>query len=179
MKQYYRIENDKKVFYYGQSIILGEWRISNPTEEQLLEAGWIIYEAPEPEEPSQEELLENSKQSKLEELQEYDSSPSVNGIIVNDLELWIPAEQRAILKTSIDAYKALSYSNVTKVWEGIEYTASPDQWLTMINMVEVYASECFNTTARHKAAIEALTTVEEVENYDFTLNYPDKLNFNL
>lgn len=179
MKQYYKIENGKTIFYQGQSIILGEWRISNPTEEQLLEAGWMIYETQEPEEPSQEELLQDAKQAKLLELQEYDSSSSVNSIIVNDLELWIPAEQRAILKTSVDAYKSLNYDSVTKVWEGLEYTASPDQWLTMINMVEVYASECFNTTARHKAAIEALTTVEEVENYDFTINYPNKLNFNL
>lgn len=179
MKQYYKIENDHKIFYIGQSIILGEWRISNPTEEQLLEAGWMIYEAPEPEEPTQDSLLQEAKQNKIQQLFNYDSSSSVNGIIVNNLELWIPAEQRAILKTSIDAYKALNYSSVTKVWEGLEYTATPDQWLTMINMVEVYASECFNTTARHRAAIEALTTVEEVENYDFTLNYPDKLTFTL
>ena len=43
--------------------------------------------------------------------------------------------------------------------------------------LELYALECYNVTAAHKADIEALTTVEEVVAYDYESDYPEKLNF--
>lgn len=46
----------------------------------------------------------------------------------------------------------------------------------MLNALEVYAAEALNTTESHKANVEALTTIQEVKNYDFTTNYPEKLN---
>ena len=111
------------------------------------------------------------------ELARYDASSNVNAFSVGGVWMWIPADKRAILRTSIDAYKALGQESVTKVWEGKEYTFPTDTWLLMINSVEVYASECFNTTERHRAAINAMTTVADVEAYDFTTGYPEKLQF--
>lgn len=91
--------------------------------------------------------------------------------------MWVPADKRAVLRTSIEAYKALGAENITKVWDGQEYTFSVTDWDTMLNQVEVYASECFNQTQRHLAAINALDTVEAVNEYDFTQGYPEKLVF--
>jgi hypothetical protein len=82
-----------------------------------------------------------------------------------------------VLRTSIEAYKALGAESITKVWDGQEYTFPITAWDTMLNQVEVYASECFNQTQRHKAAIEVLGTVEDVEGYDFTEGYPERLRF--
>ena len=113
------------------------------------------------------------------EIESYDNSDSVNGIIVNGVQLWISADKRAILKASVDAYKTLGIDPITKVWEGVEYTATADEWLRMIATVEVYASECYNTTARHRAAVEALTSVEAVEEYDYTAGYPQMPEFNV
>lgn len=174
-KVFYKEIEGQIVFYKGESIILGEWQIINPTEEQLLEAGWLIW-IPE-EHPLPPRTLAQAKNEMIARIEEYDDSPSVNGIIVNDVELWIPAEQRAILKTSVDAYKTLGIENITKVWEGVEYTATADQWLYMIATVEVYASECFNVTARHKAAVMVLDNIEDVDGYAYTEDYPEKPNF--
>jgi hypothetical protein len=91
--------------------------------------------------------------------------------------MWVPADKRAVLRTSIEAYKALGAENITKVWDGQEYTFSVTDWDTMLNQVEVYASECFNQTQRHAAAINSLSTIEDVEAYDFRQNYPEKLVF--
>ena len=103
----------------------------------------------------------------------------MNGIIVNGVQLWIPADKRAILKASVDAYKTLGIDPITKVWEGVEYTATADDWLRMIATVEVYASECYNVTARHKAAVDAMTTVEDVNAFDVTVGYPAMPEFNV
>lgn len=178
MKQYYKIIDGVTVFYKDPLIING-MQIYNPSEELILAAGWIEYIEPPTPAPTPQQLLEEARQNKLMEIESYDESPVINGIIVNGVELWIPADKRAILKTSVDAYKALGIESITKVWEGTEYTATADQWLFMIAKVEVYASECYNTTARHKAAVQALDNIEDVEEYDYTLNYPSKPEFNI
>jgi hypothetical protein len=53
-KRYYKIIEGRTVFYNGEIIVIGEMQIINPTEEQLLEAGWMVWEDPE---PTPEELL--------------------------------------------------------------------------------------------------------------------------
>ena len=124
-----------------------------------------------------EELLVRAKKAKLDKISAYDTSSEINSITVGGSQVWVPAAQRAILKTSIEAYKATGATSVAKVWKGIEYTLPVDTWLYMINTVEVYASECFNVTARHKAAVEALTTIADVEAYNYQTGYPQKLIF--
>lgn len=176
-KVFYKEIDGQIVFYKGEPIILGEWRIINPTDEQLMQAGWLVW-IPE-EHPEPPRTLAQAKDEMIARIEEYDESTAVNGIIVNGVELWIPAEQRAILKTSVDAYKTLGIENITKVWEGVEYTATADEWLYMIATVEVYASECFNVTARHKAAVMALDNIEDVDNFDYELDYPDKPRFTI
>lgn len=178
-EKYYKLIDGKTVFYNGEIIIVGDKQIINPTEEQLLEAGWMIYVQPPTPEPTPDQRLREAKDIKLSEIESYDESPDVNGIIVNGSQVWIPSDKRAILKTSVDAYKALGIETITKVWEGTEYTATADQWLYMIAKVEVYASECYNTTARHKAVVEALDNVEDVEAFDVTSGYPQMLEFHI
>ena len=50
-------------------------------------------------------------------------------------------------------------------------------WKQMLVALEVYAGDAINVTEAHKAAIEALATIEDVEAYDFSANYPTKLSF--
>ena len=178
MKQYYKLI-DGKVVLYKDPLIVDGMQIYNPSEELLLAAGWMEYTPPPTPESTPAQRLREAKDIKLSEIISYDESPDVNGIIVNGNQVWIPADKRVILKTSVDSYKALGIESITKVWEGVEYTATADEWLFMIAKVEVYASECYNTTARHKAAVEALDNIDEVEEYDYTLNYPDMLEFNI
>ena len=176
MKRYY---NPTTLEWYTEGTSLTH-KIGNgvfsgiPSEERLTEWGFEEWIEPE---PTPEQLLARAKSAKIANLQAYDSSDAVNSFSVDNKDMWVPADKRAVLRTSIEAYKALGAESITKVWEGKDYTFSTSDWDTMLNQVEVYASECFNQTQRHAAAINALTTVEDVESYDFTTGYPEKLEF--
>lgn len=145
-----------------------------PSEQQLEQWGFEEWIKPT---PTPEELLARAKSAKIAELEAYDASEAVNSFSVNGVSMWVPADKRAVLRTSIEAYKALGAENITKVWDGQEYTFPVTAWDTMLNQVEVYASECFNQTQRHAAAINALNTLEEITDYDYTVDYPEKLEF--
>ena len=43
--------------------------------------------------------------------------------------------------------------------------------------MEIRGSACYDNTASHKVNVSALTTVEEVMNYDYKTGYPNKLEF--
>ena len=173
MKKYYN-ENTKEWYTEGDSMTrkIDDGVFSGiQSEEQLEEWGFVEVIIPA---PTPEELLEKAKMEKFSALESYDSSDAVNGFVVGGKEMWVPADKRAILRISIEAYKGIGAETITKVWEGQEYTFSTTDWYNMLNQVEVYASECFNQTQRHKDAIIALDSIEAVENYDFTDGYPEK-----
>ena len=56
---------------------------------------------------------------------------------------------------------------------------SPGMAVMLYAQIESYALDCQNVTEAHKAAVLALNTVEEVENYDVTKGYPDMLSFTI
>ena len=51
--------------------------------------------------------------------------------------------------------------------------------IMLLSSLEMYALECFNVTAAHKKAVSELTTIEEVEAYDYKTGYPKQLDINL
>ena len=53
-----------------------------------------------------------------------------------------------------------------------------EKLLEILCALEVYAIDCFNNTTDHLYAVDAMTTVEEIESYDHTAGYPEKLTFN-
>ena len=171
---YVKIIDDKQVFFNGGAIITENGVIVNPTEEQLAENGWQPYVEPE---PTDEEKLEAAKVEKLMQIDNYDASSNVEEFTVNGIPMWLGHELRQQIRTSADAYDAMGYEDMTKVFNGIEFTFPITAWRQMLNALEVYAAEALNTTERHKNAVNALTTIEEVEDYDYTVDYPNKLEF--
>jgi hypothetical protein len=49
----------------------------------------------------------------------------------------------------------------------------------MLADIEVYAIKWFTKTFEHKEAVSALTTCEELANYNYTEGYPEKLHFEI
>ena len=47
----------------------------------------------------------------------------------------------------------------------------------MLYAVENYASQCYDTTASHKAAVDELKTTDEVVAYDYRSGYPENIEF--
>ena len=68
--------------------------------------------------------------------------------------------------------------DTTIFWSnGNEYALPLDEAKSIINSVEVYASECYDNTQRHLKNAKGLTTIEEMESYDYKIGYPEKLKF--
>lgn len=89
------VDNDGN-FWNGKSIVIGEQRIWNPTEEQLLEAGYTEYVKPE---PTAEQLLAQAKSAKLAAIESYDRSNAVNSFTIGGAPMWLTVEEREKIAT--------------------------------------------------------------------------------
>ena len=147
--------------------------VSNPTDEMLREAGY------EPYVPSEKELLAQAKETKTQEIERYDISDKVNGFKLNGNAFWLDKATRVGLMNSTEITKAAG-QETTDLWMGdVKLTIPCDTVIKLLSAIELYALECFNTTARHKAEVAELKTVEEVEKYDIKEGYPKQLAINL
>ena len=145
-----------------------------PTVEQL--TAWGFEEWIEPA-PTPEQLLERAKANKIAELEAYDQSDAVDSFTIDGNTMWLTVEERQQIATQISANEAVGRADMTRWFNGISYTFPLSTWKQMLVALEVYAGDAINVTEAHKAAINALTTVEAVEAYDFTTNYPTKPSF--
>lgn len=170
--KYYKIINNEEVFFTGNVLHTNEGNIINPTEEQMLAAGWMVYVEPK---PTAEELLAQAKLSKIAEIDAQDSSMEV--FTISGQSMWLNHDLRQQLKTSVEAYIATGRSTVTKWFGGQEFTFPCQTWLQMLAVLEVYAAEVLNATEAHKVAVNALESVEAVEQYDITQGYPTPIVF--
>ena len=173
MKRYYN-PTTHEWYYEGHSITRrladGSLFSGIPTEEQLTE--WGFEEVVEPV-PTPEEELQIAKEHKKVEISDYDQSTDVNDFIWNGEHMWINYNLRDNYLTTVQGAKRLGYATVPFL--GMEIPVDTAQM--MIDMVNVYAMRCTAVTDAHKAAVDALETVEAVNNYDYTVGYPEKINF--
>lgn len=175
MKRYYNTTT-KEWYTEGQSLTR---KVDNgvfsgiPSVEQLEQWGFEEWHEPT---PTPEELLARAKASKIAELEAYNKSDAVDSFTINGKVMWLDHDLRQQLRISLDALSQAGRENVTKWFDGIEYTYPIDVWYYMLGSVEVYASDALNVTESHKAAINALESIEDVEAYEFS-GYPPKLSF--
>ena len=121
--------------------------------------------------------LDVIKEEAIEQITEYDQSEDVNSFTLQGKTMWLPKETRVGLVNSITIEKNAG-KETTVLWFGGERDELPvDTALQMLSALELYALECYNVTAAHKAAVNALESVEDVVAYDYTQGYHEKLNF--
>lgn len=153
---------------------------TNPTEEMILADGWVDYTEPEPTpapEKTEEEKLAIAKRDKKRNIGYYDKSSAVNQFYISDTPMWLDKETRTGLKLRFEAEIAMGKTDTTLWADGVQYPLPLSTAVKMLYALEVYASQSYDNTQAHLAAVDAMTTVEEVEAYDHTAGYPDKLKF--
>lgn len=183
MKKRYYNATTHEWYYEGQSLTK---RVDNgvftgiPSEEQLYEWGFVEWVEPA---PTPEQMLERAKQEKIAELQAYDASDAVNGFIIRteggDIIKWLDTEKRNNAFRAIDSAKKLGDESISFAIGDIPVTLAVTTAEIYLARVEKYAVTCTNVTASHKAAINALDSVEAVEAYQFTVGYPERLTFSV
>ena len=181
MKKYYKEEDGKRVWFDGILRMDGV-QVINPTEEMILAEGWIEYIPPTPIEPTAEELLEQAKARKLDELHDYDESSEVNDCIIiyqgQELHYWADKHERDSLKNAVR--DCITMGRTTYRLDlrdlGVSLFIECEKLIMMLSALEVYAIDCYNKTTDHEFAIKALPTIEDVDAYKF-IGYPEKLRF--
>lgn len=121
--------------------------------------------------------VEEAKEMLIAEITAYDKSPSVNSFLLNDKQRWLDIDLRRSLSYSTNILKEDGEKTVD-IWFDTECeTMDIDNALYMLKELEVYAKQTNSVTHQHKAEVMALTSIEEVEAYDITKGYPEKLVF--
>lgn len=123
--------------------------------------------------------LEKAKKEKLEAIFAYDTSSDVNGFMLNGNKVWLDKGTRVGLMNSIQITRDMGQDTTTMWFDGYKLEVRCDMAIMLLSSLEMYALECFNVTAAHKKAVSELTTIEEVEAYDYKTGYPKQLDIKL
>lgn len=123
--------------------------------------------------------LEQAKVEKIAEITAYDTSSSVNGFVLNGLLVWLDKATRVGLMNSTTIAKAEGNETTTLWFGGLKLVVDCDKAIRLLSALEMYALECFNVTASHKAAVNELKSIEEVEVYDYKTGYPKMLEMSV
>ena len=158
--------------YNGRYIEENDRMIITPTPEILLENGYTPVDV----EPSQEELLAAAKVEKIAEIKEYDNSDAVNSFKLNGISVWINREDRIGTRRAIELDIA-SGKTESEIWlNGFKLIVNSELALKLLDAVGHYAYSAYNVTQSHIFAVKNLTSINEVEKYDYTKGYPQKLD---
>lgn len=181
MKRYIKEIDGKNVIKTLNRIVVYKdgKQFINPSEEMVLADGWAEYTTPVQPEPSEEQLVERVKQSKLNELHEYDESNNVNDCIIVyqgvEYHYWKDKHERDALKSAVRDFITMGRTEYRLDLReaGISIIIPCESLLHMMAVLEVYASDCYNRTTDHEFMIKSLTTKEEIDAYEFIGNcYP-------
>jgi hypothetical protein len=176
LKIYQKEIDGKLVRKPGHQIVIVKdgLKTINPTEEMILSDGWVEYVKPE---PTQEELLIRARNNKKHDIEQYDSSSMVNEFTIQGMPVWLDKATRAGLMLRLQSEEVMG-NETTSLWYGTHKFDLPlKDAKGMLYNIEVYASQCYDNTQRHLAELMKLSTIEEIEAYDYRTGYPDKLVF--
>lgn len=130
--------------------------------------------------PTEAAVLEAVKATVLKEIEQYDTSPSVNGFLLNGSVEWIDIDLRVKLCTRTLPEEKKAGKTSTVLWLGNKPYELPIETIEQImHEIEIYAKACLDVTNRHKAKVLTLSDVSALVAYDYTAGYPEKLSFNI
>lgn len=172
MKKYKRGDE----FYKGSIILYGK-RIFNPSENEILEAGYT-----EIKETETEPTLEEVRRAKIYEIEEYDKSDSVNEFTLDGLPMWLDKNDRVGLANSLAIEEAEGKTETTLWTRGynpVSFVIPIIKAKELLSKLELYALECYNVTQSHKKEVNILNNISDIKKYDVSLGYPTKLDIKI
>lgn len=125
---------------------------------------------------TEDEVIAELKKLKNDEITKYDTSSNVNVFSLNGVDVWLDRDTRVSLMNSTTIAKNMGQENTT-LWLGtVKIVVKCDHAIQLLSALEMYALSCFNKTSEHRKNVEALSTINEIVSYDYTVGYPEKLN---
>lgn len=124
-----------------------------------------------------EKPLECLKRLLMEAAERYGSSPAVDGFEMGGKRMWLDKLTRNGLKNRLEAEKEAG-KQTTTLWYGQHpVILGVDDAQGMLTQLELYASQCFDTTQQHLLNISLIGSADEMLEYDYTAGYPEQLVF--
>lgn len=125
----------------------------------------------------EEKIIEIGKKIILKQIELYDKSPNVNSFSLDGQDIWLDKATRVGLMNSISIEKAHG-KEVSTLWFGNQKFEIPvDKAIQMLQVIELYAVECYNVTAKHLLDASNLTSLQEAVRFDITSEYPERIVF--
>lgn len=123
--------------------------------------------------------IEAMRAKKVALINDYDKSEAVNSFLVNGDRMWLDKAARVGLVNSTQVAKASGAESIV-FWHGDKsYNITCDMMLQMLSVLELYAMECYNVTAKHIATLNTLEDLNRIYNYNYTKGYPKRLEFSV
>lgn len=129
--------------------------------------------------------LQNDITEKKKEIMEYDSKEG-DGAVNNfyfqyngvKYSYWFNAYERTALTSEATQWaKKYGKYRIDARKYGVYFEVDCDTLLDWLGQLKDYAIKCYNKTTDHLLAVEKLTTVEDVNNYDYKSGYPENIVF--
>jgi hypothetical protein len=112
-------------------------------------------------------------------IRDYDKSEAVNSFLVNGERMWLDKHTRVGLVNSVQVAKAAGAECIVLWANDKSYNVPCDRMLQMLAVLELYAMECYNVTAKHIAEVNTLKDLNRIYNYNYMKGYPKRLTFEL
>lgn len=157
------------------TVIIDDFQFINPNDTMLFKDGWEEVVIPPPIAPV--ETADSARSKMISKINLYDSSSSVNEFTVSGSPIWLDKATRVGLRLRFESEIAMGITNTVLWYEGVKFELETENAIKMLFAIELYASACYDNTQKHIANVNALETIEEIENYDYTTGYPEKLRF--
>lgn len=133
--------------------------------------------------PPAPRTLDDAKHEKIAEIEAYDESDAVNGFDVGFvgkiITTWITPDKRSNYKNSVDAAELIGMETVNPILNGLQISIPTQMAKMALAQIQIYADRCYIVTEQHKAQVMALECIADVDAFDITAGYPEKLIFNL
>lgn len=126
-----------------------------------------------------ERTLEDAKKEKKREIEKYDNSDAVNSFFVNGMPTWIPGEKRSQYMASIASARIMAEDEIELPLLGQMISLPLDNAEKMLARLQRYGDNAANCTDQHYINVNLLTSINEVDNYNYRSGYPDKVTFEI
>lgn len=139
-----------------------------PTEQYVYDGCWLDTGGV----ASEAALVSAAKEAVLAEISAHDTSDSVNVFVLDGERGWLEKDTRMGLRQNVSDRRALGYADIVIWVNGKPHTMALDRADDFLRALENYAYACKAVTSGHKAAVAAMSTLEEVLRYDYKEGYP-------
>lgn len=117
------------------------------------------------------------KKKLKEEIHRYDKSKEVEDFSIGGVHLWLDNDLRNKVRENLETAQVKGETDVVLRYNRMEFPMTVEMGWQLYYAVLDYARATWDVTEMHMAAVDKLTTVEEILAYDYKTGYPEKLVF--